>query len=514
MSPPRILFVYQFLTLGGVEVVMQTRLRELASRNIEARMLFLGQSGGGESIFNKMGDQIAVHTEEAEIEKYLRDFNPDWISTIDTPEIIPLARRIVPEARIAYEVHTPYPDYYGLLLDRDLLEGVSGIIVPSQSQKEFIELRMARPLPMEVVPNSLPNEFLQAPDSNPPKSNIVLWVGRLDDLKNWRGFIQLAARVRENIEAEFWIVGGLRNREEINLFEAVQDAGLMDSFRWLPAVSYEDMPRVYSFVGRSGGCLVSTSWGESFGMAVLEAMALDCPVIAPDIVGLRDLVKHGETGWLYPPMDLDRACEFALEAIQDSSARETIIANAAREARKLTPAATIDKLLSVFAEWSTYPVPCVEQSSPKRPASVDQLKRNAELNASRTVEREVLIDSLSRELRREDPAQRVLMGEQMLHQLSAQLADAQKGINSRDNGIMWLSERVANMEKIVKTRDEAVVWLREKLAQQERNTAEKEETADNLRTRLTNAETTTAVRDEAINWLRSELNASIKSSEN
>ena len=159
MRPPRILFVYQFLTLGGVEVVMQTRLRELARRDIEARMLFLAESGGGESIFEKMGDQIAVHTEEAEIEKYLRDFNPDWISTIDTPGIIPIARRVVPEARIAYEVHTPYPDYYDLVLDRDLLDGVSGIIVPSQSQKEFIALRLARPLPIEVVPNSIPEEF-------------------------------------------------------------------------------------------------------------------------------------------------------------------------------------------------------------------------------------------------------------------------------------------------------------------------------------------------------------------
>src|ERR1041384_6890232 len=134
MRPPRILFVYQFLTLGGVEVVMQTRLRELARRDIQARMLFLGESGGGESIFAKIGHQIAVHTDEAEVEKYLRDFDPDWISTIDTPDIIPIARRVVPNARIAYEVHTPYPDYYDLVLDRDLLNGVSGILVPSQSQ--------------------------------------------------------------------------------------------------------------------------------------------------------------------------------------------------------------------------------------------------------------------------------------------------------------------------------------------------------------------------------------------
>jgi GT2 family glycosyltransferase/glycosyltransferase involved in cell wall biosynthesis len=513
MRPPRILFVYQFLTLGGVEVVMQTRLRELASRDIEARMLFLAESGGGESIFNQMGDQVAVHTEEAEIEKYVRDFNPDWISTIDTPGIIPIARRVVPDARIAYEVHTPYPDYVALLLDPDLMARVSGIIVPSQSQKEFIALRIARPLPIEVVPNSLPKEFLNKTESNPPKSNIVMWVGRLDDLKNWRGFIQLAARVRESIEAEFWIVGGLRNREEGNLFEAIQKAGLMDSFRWLPAVSYEDMPRLYDYVGRSGGCLVSTSWAESFGMAALEAMASGCPVIAPDIVGLRDLVKHGETGWLYPSMNNDRASDFVLEAIQDSGARETIIKNAEREARDFTPAATIDRLLEVFSEWSANPAPYSEPASLDREGLLDQLSRHAELQGVRIAEREALIDSLSRELRRDDAAQRVLMGEQMLNQLSAQLTDTQKLIDARDNGIRWLSAQIANMERIVRTRDEAVDWLRAKLTEQERKTAHKEETADNLRAELANAERTLSVRDDAITWLRSEVNESKRKSE-
>lgn len=494
MRPPRILFVYQFLTLGGVEVVMQTRLRELARRDIQARMLFLAESGGGESIFDKMSDQIAVHTEEAEIEKYLRDFNPDWISTIDTPGIIPIARRIVPDARIAYEVHTPYPDYYNLVLDRDLLRGVSGVIVPSQSQKDFIALRVARPLPIEVVPNSIPSEFFQTFPSNSPGRNIVMWVGRLDDLKNWRGFIKLASRVRERIKAEFWIVGGLRNHEEINLFESIQKAGLIDSFRWLPAVNYEDMPRLYNFVGGSGGCLVSTSWGESFGMAALEAMASRCPVIATDVVGLRDIVKHGETGWLYPSMDLGRASDFVLEAIQNSDARQAIIENAEREARMQTPAATIDKLIEVFSKWSTNPLSEAETVLSERRTSVDQLRRNAELQAARIAERGTLIDALFHELKRDDPAQRVLFGEQILHLLSTQLAETQKIINARDNGIAWLSTRIADMERIVQTRDEAVEFLSAKLGEQERTALALERT---LR-----------VRDEAITWLQGELEVS------
>src|SRR6266404_2252190 len=427
MRPPRILFVYQFLTLGGVEVVMQTRLKELSRRGIQARMLFLAESRGGEAIFEKMGDQVAVHTGAAEIEKYLRDFNPDWISTIDTPEIIPIARKAVPDARIAYEVHTPYSAYYDLVLDRDLLDGVSGIIVPSQSQKEFIALRLARPLPIEVVPNSIPKEFFQTPQSTPEaktaKRNIVMWVGRLDDLKNWRGFIQLAERVRERIEAEFWIVGGLHNHEESNLVEAVRTAGFMDSFRWVPGVKYENMPRLYSFVGASGGCMVSTSWGESFGMAALEAMASRCPVIASDVVGLRDIVRPGETGWLYPSMDLDRACDFVLEALQDHNARQKIIESAELEARKLTPAATVDRLLELCSDWSTI-APNTETFLSERKGLVDKLRRNAESQAAR-------LDSLSRRLEERERATRTLTDQlaekgQLVESLAAQVFEKAK----------------------------------------------------------------------------------------
>ena len=42
---------------------------------------------------------------------------------------------------------------------------------------------------------------------------------------------------------------------------------------------------------------------ETFGIAVMEAMTLGCPVIASRIGGLIDLVADGETGLLIQPGD-------------------------------------------------------------------------------------------------------------------------------------------------------------------------------------------------------------------
>ena len=43
---------------------------------------------------------------------------------------------------------------------------------------------------------------------------------------------------------------------------------------------------------------LNTSQGEGWGLCVLEAAALGVPTVAYDVEGLRDAVRHGETGWL------------------------------------------------------------------------------------------------------------------------------------------------------------------------------------------------------------------------
>ena len=46
MSKSKIVFAYQFLTMGGVEVVLKNRLAELEKRGFATRFLFLEELGG------------------------------------------------------------------------------------------------------------------------------------------------------------------------------------------------------------------------------------------------------------------------------------------------------------------------------------------------------------------------------------------------------------------------------------------------------------------------------------
>ena len=52
---------------------------------------------------------------------------------------------------------------------------------------------------------------------------------------------------------------------------------------------------------------------ESFGMAALEAMACEVPVVASRVGGLPEVIDDGETGFLCEPDDLDGMAERGVE---------------------------------------------------------------------------------------------------------------------------------------------------------------------------------------------------------
>ncbi|MEU4641068.1 glycosyltransferase family 4 protein [Micromonospora sp. NPDC023814] len=73
---------------------------------------------------------------------------------------------------------------------------------------------------------------------------------------------------------------------------------------------------------------VSGSWGEGWGLVVVEAAAAGLPTVAFDVDGLRDAVRPGRTGWLVPDGEdptgnlaagLDRALDWL--AVPENAAR-------------------------------------------------------------------------------------------------------------------------------------------------------------------------------------------------
>ncbi len=86
---------------------------------------------------------------------------------------------------------------------------------------------------------------------------------------------------------------------------------------------------------------LSLSDGEGWGLAVVEAAAHGVPTLCRDVDGLRDSVRHGETGWLVPAgADLAEALDLAVTTLADPVAAEPIAAACREWAARFDWAAT------------------------------------------------------------------------------------------------------------------------------------------------------------------------------
>ncbi len=79
-------------------------------------------------------------------------------------------------------------------------------------------------------------------------------------------------------------------------------------------------PRIVDYLSASDVLLLPSDQ-ESFGLAALEAMACEVPVIASRVGGLPEVVTDGETGFLSPVGDVDKMAADAARLLSDGELR-------------------------------------------------------------------------------------------------------------------------------------------------------------------------------------------------
>jgi N-acetyl-alpha-D-glucosaminyl L-malate synthase BshA len=73
---------------------------------------------------------------------------------------------------------------------------------------------------------------------------------------------------------------------------------------------------------------------ESFGLAALEAMACEVPVVATNTGGVPDVVEHGVDGYLVTPRDVVSAARYALEILSRADRGREMGLQARQDAKK------------------------------------------------------------------------------------------------------------------------------------------------------------------------------------
>lgn len=201
--------------------------------------------------------------------------------------------------------HLPiFKRLFYLALERFLAARTEMLInVSTSEQASCLEAGVLNSRRNSVIPNgvAVPQAW-HNPLSRPAKTRTVLInVARHEREKGVDGVVRVAQELKElSADFELWLVGD--GEQNIELREQVKASGLSDIVHFLGF--RDDVPHLL----QQADIFISASHGEGMPLTLLEAMAAGLPSVASDVVGNRDVVESGETGFLFP---LDQPAEAA-----------------------------------------------------------------------------------------------------------------------------------------------------------------------------------------------------------
>ncbi|HAO99077.1 MAG TPA: N-acetyl-alpha-D-glucosaminyl L-malate synthase BshA [Fibrobacteres bacterium] len=143
------------------------------------------------------------------------------------------------------------------------------------------------------------------PSFSTPGQVVYMHLSNFRPVKRVEDVIRIFAKAAQTVDAVLVMIGeGPTQRPARDL---AAQLGVANRVRFLG--NQQDVP---SLMG-CGDIFLFPSELESFGLAPLEAMACEMPVIASDSGGVPEVVVHGESGYLAPVGDVDRMAEYAIE---------------------------------------------------------------------------------------------------------------------------------------------------------------------------------------------------------
>ena len=92
------------------------------------------------------------------------------------------------------------------------------------------------------------------------------------------------------------------------------------------------------------------TYGESFGVVLLEAMAAGLPVVASDLPGYREVLRSSEGGLLVPPEDPASLASALSRLITDPAARARLGKNGRRHVRRYDWENVVDQVEACYGE--------------------------------------------------------------------------------------------------------------------------------------------------------------------
>jgi len=296
----KVCFVYQWATYGGVERVFLNRAHAFEAIGEDVLIdVYYGADGGGLAAFVRAIQASGLERRICVVREFDQN-RYDVVFVIDSPDMLPA--NISGKARWVVECHTPYRTNRAYLdaLPRHVVE----IAVPSATFAQT--LAAERPAFANRI-RVLRNCVSLSSDEQPPKlpawrKRPLLYFGRLDELKNPQGFLDLLRELERHRPGKYFgaVVGPEVPGYDFNT--RVERAGLHGMILRMPPLQFLRTSVFLQAWHQRGGLMVSPSRGESFGLAAAEAIAAGLPVLLSDLPEHSELMG-GDIDHLYDPDD-------------------------------------------------------------------------------------------------------------------------------------------------------------------------------------------------------------------
>ena len=172
----------------------------------------------------------------------------------------------------------------------------------------------------------------------PLNEKILVHTSNFRKVKRVEDVVKVFALIADKIPSKLLLIGDGPERTNIELL--CRETGVCDRITFLG--KQEQIEEILSVCD----LFLLPSETESFGLAALEAMACEVPVISTNTGGIPEVNIEGITGFLSDVGDIESMAKNALYILSDESILKTFKSNALKQAQSFH----IDKILPMYEE--------------------------------------------------------------------------------------------------------------------------------------------------------------------
>lgn len=227
---------------------------------------------------------------------------------------------------------------------RPVWDRLAARLAVSRAAAEFVELRFGGQV-VRVVPNGVEvGVFERARPVDLPEGRRILFVNRLDPRKGFGVMVDAFRRIlAEEPEALLVVAGDGAERDAVETLppEARSRVQLLGNVPHAALPPYHAAAEVLCApaVGR-----------ESFGIVLVEAMAAGLPLVASDIPGYREVVRHGQEGLLVEPRDPVELADAALSLLRNPHRAAAMGAAGRERAKRYSWDAVVEEIEAIYRQ--------------------------------------------------------------------------------------------------------------------------------------------------------------------